>query len=479
MSSLALRFSVDAHRLIMGVLFLGALWLGALLLPGQAERVAMLERDGLEREALQILESEFANGDRSQRTLFQLTRFYDRQGNVGKARQVRELLAEQRPRDVAVLSDLADFLKQVEDMPAYTAMLSRLIDLKYSEAACRDLVGTYRIRGEFSEELAALEKCRQKGYRRPEDMVRLAQLVATDGDAQQASLLLRGVDDLKRLKTVRERLQLFAVLLDADQTREALRRGVRWSKGARDDGFTLTLIEMLLRANKQDVAIELARDVSVAGDSISLSVAEIMLDKGQPVAAQAYLRGWLDKARFGDQGVAVRFVEASLAADDAETAFKGARKSGFDKLPETTLVALAEALAAIGRRDELEEVSRALSPDAVARSSVLTLAGATAGGAEAAAGATAGEPTARSYDPLAGWRRQLWARLDAENGKSAAGEIQGKRGGTEKANPTVARAKKILRENRKVRRLGISRFKARPSGGQAAKEPPANVLIFP
>lgn len=473
MTSLAVRLSqIDPHRLLMSALFIGALGLGALLLPGDAERIAMLERDGLEREAMQLLEQRFAAGDRRQRTLFQLTRFYDRLGDVPKARQMREILAEQRPRDIAVQSDLAQFYKQVEDIPAYSATLVRLLDLKYSEAACRDLVGIYRLNGAFAEEQAALEKCRQKGYRRPEDMVRLAQLVATDGDAAQASLLLRGVDDLKRLKSVRERLQLFAVMLDADQPREALRRGVRWAKGSRDDVFALTLIEMLLRAGKPDVAIELAREVSVQGDRISLAVAEIMLDKDQPLAAQAYLRGWLEKARIADIGVAVRFVEAGLASDDPETAFKGARRYGLDKLPEANLVALAEALAAVGRRTELEEVAPLISADAISRSTVLTAAGAVASGTpRRPVVGQAAQPAPAAGDPLASWRRALWTRLAAENAKGA-GDAQGKR--AERANATVDKAKKVLREHRKAKRLRL-RFKQKASPAGQQKQQPSPI----
>ncbi len=465
-----------APHIVMTAMFAGALALGALLLPGDAERIAMLERDGLERQALDILEGRFAAGDRRERTLYQLARFYEQAGNVPKARQMLELLAEQRPRDAAMQARLAAFYKNTEDRDDYVTALQRQIAVKYSEAACKEVAGLLRLSGDFVRETAALQTCRGKGYRRPEDMVRLAQLLATDGDPAGASSLLRSVDDLKRLKTERERLQLFAMLLESDQPKEALRRGVRWCKGGREDQLPLTLIEMLLRANKQDIAIELAREVSVPGDRVSLSVAEIMLDKDQGVAAQSYLRGWLDKARTADSALAIRFVDAALGADDAETAFKGAKKFGLGKLAQPQLIALAEGLARAGMRTELTEVFDSLTPEAVSNSQVLSTSlqpqgtataepGAIPGPAAAAAAAAIVPPAADSLDS---WKRGLWNRLMAE----AQREANLKRISAEKPNSTAAKAARTIRHQRKVKRLSVRyRYKNRPAAGVAAPKP--------
>lgn len=459
----------NAPHLVMATLFAGALALAVILLPGDAERIAMLERDGMEKQALQLLEEHFAAGDRSSRTLFQLSRFYEQTGNVAKARQMLELLAEARPRDAAVQARLAAFYKNTEDQPAYVAALLRQIDAKYSESACREVVGILRLGGDYSREEAALQKCRHKGYRRPDDMVRLGQLMAVDGETAAASALLRGVDDLKRLKTERERLQLFSMLLDTDQPREALRRGIRWARGTRDEQFALTLIEMLVRAGKQDVAIELARDVGAPGDRVSLAVAEILLDKDQGVAAQSYLRGWLDKSRGADPALAIRFVEAALGAGDAETAFKGAKKFGLGKLAQPQLVALAEGLASAGRRDDLTEVFESLTPEAVSQSAVLT---ASIKPEPEPGSATPQQPAAMATpaDSLEAWKRGLWNRLMSENAADAAL----RRMSTEKPGSTAAKAARVIRHQKKVRRLSIRyHYKSKAAAAaRAAQQPP-------
>ena len=63
--------AIAPHWIIMGVLFIGALGLGYELLPGQIQRVAMLERDGQSLQARTMLEKSYQSGDRSFRTLYQ------------------------------------------------------------------------------------------------------------------------------------------------------------------------------------------------------------------------------------------------------------------------------------------------------------------------------------------------------------------------------------------------------------------------
>ena len=75
---------VRAHVFVMGLLFVSALIAAALLLPGDSERIAMLERDGKTFEARQILEQRFKAGDQRQHTLFQLEGLYEQSGNLAK-----------------------------------------------------------------------------------------------------------------------------------------------------------------------------------------------------------------------------------------------------------------------------------------------------------------------------------------------------------------------------------------------------------
>lgn len=480
---------IEPHAIAMGVVFAGALITGYALLPGVNERIAMLERDGRNVQALEILEDRFATGDRRPRTLYQLVGLYEQFGDLPRLKVALEALAAARPRDPQVRRQLAQFYATTQDSGGYIAALEAEIDVRYSETACRELVGLHRMRGEYDREQAAIVRCRQKGYRRAEDIVRLAELVAADGDYAQASQLLRNVDDLKRLKSDRERLQLFTMLVDADQPQEALRRAVRWAKATRERDFSLTLIETLVRRGRHDVAIAFARETSTPGDSIALTVGEIMLDRGETVAARAFLRGWMQQSRDDGLDTAIRFVDSALDAEDTELAFAFAKKTGLSRLPQVQLVGLAEALSVVGWRREFDTVRAALSAETLAANPLL-------GAAEhLEQGRTDASRELLSQvepDKLDVWRLTLWARLMRETGRGAevatalqtlgvdddgaavapapARMVSLRRGAESSqiaARPAAEGATRVLRRKKRAKRLQV-RTASRPSGAVLA-----------
>lgn len=399
---------IRAHVLVMALLFASAIVAAVLLLPGDSERIAMLERDGKTFEARQILEQRFRAGDTRQHTLYQLEGLYEQSGDLPKTRKMLELLAQQRPRDLSLQRQLGLFYKQTQAEPAYIRVLLTQIDLRYSENACREVIGLLRRSGAFGEEQAALVKCRQKGYRRPDDMIRLASLLAADGDIKEASLLLRSVDDLRRLKSDRERLQLFHLLIENDQPGEAQRRAARWVKSSKDDAFALTLVSSLVADNRHDLAIELARETSVPGDSVFLSIGEVMVERNQTLAAQAILRGWLEKANALETPVAARFITAALGAGAPDLALAGAQKLGYSKLTPESIAELARGLDQAGRRGDADAL-RVLLKQQAGGGAVIDPGDARQGARNGRTGATV------KISNLDGWRTALWKRLRDEN----------------------------------------------------------------
>ncbi len=412
------------HRIIMTVIFIGALAVGWAMLPGDNERVAMLEKDGHSREALTILESEYKRGDRRYRTLYQMQSLYESEGDVGKARTLLEAMVSERPRDAAIKSRLAQFYKSTEDRKAYVGALRSQIDLRYSEAACRELVALLRSEGRYDEEQAALQQCKQKGYRKPDDLARLAELVATDGDSAQAATLLKSIDDLKRLKSTRERYQLMTLLLEQDQPKEAERRALRWIRGSKDDSLSIGLIDILAHSKYPGSAIEVAKDSGAPGDSISLTVAERLIEQAQLVPAQLYLKGWLDKSQLNQEAVALRFVEAAINAGDPATALLGGRKYGLERLPAPLLARLALMLSNAGMSADANEVQKAAGPEAALASETRkpdVAAVPEVSISEARTSQSTGRNTAGragpvnvlpiAPDPLDIWRRSLWTKM--------------------------------------------------------------------
>ncbi|MBL8565931.1 MAG: hypothetical protein JNM89_09455 [Hyphomicrobiaceae bacterium] len=411
--------------LVMLVLFIGAAVAGVLLLPGDAERVAMLERDGSNERALKLLEQRFAAGDRSQRTLYQLEQLYAHFGQLPKARTMLERLAAARPGDLVLQRRLVTFYRETQDTEAYLSSLSRLLTRRYSEPVCRELVSGLRLIGHFARERDAIERCRHKGYRRIEDIVRLAELEAANGNLRQATTLLRKVDEVGHLEGDRERLTLLALLSEGGEPREIVERVLHWiapaSGGHVDDRFALLALDLLGRRQAFTPAMEIARKAGKPGDAISLGVAHLLLDQDQTNAARAYLRGWLEQADHGDRALAEKAIRLALDAEDPSLAFEMATRTGLSRFHQPQLVALAEALAATGKRAEFDTVRLEIASETITAHPLL--------GAmiEFNRGATSSSRELLdtvSADALGRWRLALWARLMRDSGEAQAADTK-------------------------------------------------------
>jgi tetratricopeptide (TPR) repeat protein len=356
---------VHPYNAVISAIFVGAMVVAWLVLPGDDERIAALEQDGQFARALSLLEAKYQNGDTRPRTLFQLQKLYEFYGERDKARILLERLAVSRPNDGQVQRQLALLYKQTQNEPRYIAALQSQLALKprNPDPVCRELIGLLRRNSQYQAEQATIDDCRTKGYRRQDDLVRLAFLAAADGNFAEASRTLRAVDDRRWLSESRERLMLFASLLEVNQAPEALRRSVRWLRGQPDADLTLEMISMFTAANRNDLSMSLARQVGRSGDAVSLAVAEIMVDQVQLAPARLYLTGWLDQKTPMDTEVATRFVTTALDAEDPQLALRGAEQFGLANFDQTTLAALGEAVGANVPGAGLDAILAVLTPE--------------------------------------------------------------------------------------------------------------------
>ena len=413
------RAFASPHLVVMALVFVGALVVGFLLLPDDNERIASLERDGHDRQALDILEQRFAAGDRGHRTLFQLQRLYEEKGDLPRARNLLELLAAARPRDPTVQRHLSEFYRMTQDEAGYVRTLETRLELRFAQPVCKELIGLHRRAGNFEAEQRILASCRARGYRRTDDMIRLAHLTAADGKLVEAAVLLRAVDDRRDLRLDSDRLMLFSALLEAGSADEAKRRAARWFKGGKDDGLVLEIIDMLSSGNRHELAMDLAREVGQPGDSISLAVGELMLDRDEIVAARSYLRGWLEKAKLSEIELAQRALRAALDAEDPLLAYQIAELFGIRRLPQLDLIALAEALSAVDQTAAFQAVRNLLAPGTIKENLLLAAAVELEQGKAEPARQLLSRVQVKALDE---WRLALWARLMTSTGRRATAQ---------------------------------------------------------
>ena len=452
------------HMGVMLALALAAAIAGWLLLPGEDERIAALERDGQWVRALGLLEARFAAGDRRQRTLYLMQRIYEHQGDRGRARAVLELLAAERPRDATVQRLLAQLYKQTQDEPAYVRALEKQLELRYAEPACRELIGIHRRNGDYGREQLAIAACRTKGYRRAEDLIRLAFLSASDGNLAEATTILGAVDDRRWLGTSRERTLLFSGLVELKRPADAVRRAARWLRGQPDDDFALELIATLIEAEQLEPAMQLTRQIGTAGDAIALAAGEILIEQVQLEAARSFLAGWLAKARPMTTETATRFVAAALDAEDPLLALKGAETFGLDRFDQAELGELALTLAAGARATEFDRVRPALLAATVAGDSMLAAALSVRDGRADTARLQLAAVRAEDLDER---RRPLFEQLSERAGRAqpVTAVLRDLRVPARPAviGPAQARAKTLLRRAATAKRLR-QRRRAAPAG---------------
>lgn len=473
------------HRLAMLVLGAVALVVGWLLLPGADERFAALERDGRTSEALRILEDSYARGDRSQRTLFLLQRIYETYGARDMSRKILEELAAKRPRDLSLQRTLAQLYRQTQDEEAYIAALRRQLELRYAEPTCRELIGVLRRRNETEEEQRTLISCRQKGYRRADDLTRLAFLHASDGDLRTSSEILSAIDDRRWLVDGRDRLLLFSAMLELRRDEDAVRRALRWMRGQVDAPLTLDLINQLIEKRRYDLATQMAREIGTPGDEIQLAVGEVMIEQVQLTAANPFLNGWLNQAierkRPLDAEILSRFITAAIDVANPALALKAAEHAGFGQLDIEAKYELAEALAVAGLMPEFDRAWMAINESDRERNPLLAATVAYRIGRKGEARILLARV---AYDELT-VRRQALYRLLAERVRSPlrVTALLNEPAAQLPANlaPAQARARAALRRVAVAKKSTQRRRPDRPGIGAPAQQPglsPLPGLVF-
>ena len=135
-----------ARYVFLAVIALGSLAAAANLAPGNLERLAMLERDGRNEQAMIELQSLFDAGERHPQVLLRLYNLKTRFGLVDDARVVLEEYAKQRPNDIEAQTGLVRFYQINQIETPYVTTLRALVERTRSRELLNELLGFFHVR---------------------------------------------------------------------------------------------------------------------------------------------------------------------------------------------------------------------------------------------------------------------------------------------------------------------------------------------
>jgi tetratricopeptide (TPR) repeat protein len=273
-----------------------AIGVGFLVIPRPLEQITMLVRDGLFEEAVGKANAFAGAGDVRPEVLMQVFLLNERYGDRRRARAALRAYLELRPTDVAAWGLAVRAYENSQQLDSMLKALERVVALTDDPEATDRLVRLYRLHGRFEDELRVLIE-REPDSLGQEHLARLAALLLGRGQVQEATTILRKVDDRAKLEGESVRLLLFDALLRQHNVDEAARRAGRWLVRDPDAYSHAVFVQYLLRAGADDAAIRLAAHAEGMADPAALSSLVYMLSgEGRHDILHRLISPWLGLA---------------------------------------------------------------------------------------------------------------------------------------------------------------------------------------
>lgn len=311
---------------------------GWLLMPGTAERLAMLARDGRFEAAMRVGERAVRAGDEDPQVLARLFDINSHEGDPARARAAIFRYLRERPDDLAMWWRAVEFLEEGDDLPGLKEALLTIIEQTRDPAATEKLARLHRLYGEFEAERALLAGARPEQLT-PEMGWRAAGLLAQGGEGERAAALVRRLDDAEPAGDTERRLLAFDILSAAGAAGEAGERALRWT--GMDAGERSLLVLQLALAGADEAALRLATAPGSAATGLDpaalawtlgtrghLALAEALIDTAArgatPLLERRMTRLYVDLAlRTGSAGHAVARSHALLRDGDPARRARG------------------------------------------------------------------------------------------------------------------------------------------------------------
>lgn len=259
MNRQAITSAVLKRPLSLLIAFAAAVGLSAavILLPGDLERIAMLERDGETEAAAALANRLYEAGDRRSPLL---ARVFELNHAIGKPRRADEALRlylAGTPNHRRTLVKAVEFFELEQDLAGTFTVLANLVRVAPASATVDKLARLYRLHGHFEDEERLL--LAHRPLLGAELTARLGALLAQSGRKTEALRVLRAADDAFPEDHELFATLLFDLLIRERAVDEAARRAVRWltrdPNGQRRVPMVVALVEAGAGAAARTVAL--------------------------------------------------------------------------------------------------------------------------------------------------------------------------------------------------------------------------------
>lgn len=361
----------------------GALLLSLVMLPGDNEMGAMDLRDQSYDGAVASYEAAAVRGDRSKTTLALLARAYAGSGEIDKSIAVYHDFLRQEPDHLEAKLALLEAYRDGQRIDDYYRLLKDITLDSDDTARLRTLSEEAALRHDLPVEEQALTALSAKGAAEPDDLRRLAFLLARNERYKDAARVLDQIPDRSRTaqQVIEDSRFAFRLALDAGDPNRA--EAIASRALHRRDDFSAAggFIEALSGYGYQDAAIRVIARLDPGGDpALRLQRASLKLSVGDRAGAAEEARAIYDAA----PNDVIRREAAGLLSDTGDQNALAALTAdgGFAALSPDRQLAVIDAHLDAGNIDAAKAAMNSAGPGFIDRKPVLAARVALASGAK-------------------------------------------------------------------------------------------------
>lgn len=345
------------------ILAAGALGLSFVMLPGNHEMGAMDLRDESYAGAIASYESARTDGDGSGQTLALLARAYAGSGDIDKAILAYQDFLILRPDHRQARLALLTAFHDGQRMDEHFALLRDIALKDRDPALLRQLADNAFARQDAETEARALTSLSRKSAAVPDDLRRLAFILAGNEKYRAALSVLKRIPDRQKSKrdAVADDRFAFQLALDAGDSAVAEAIASQIINKATNLRAAASLIEVLIGYGYPESGLRIAQNLDVRNDpNLRLVRAGMLLEAGDPAAAAMEAGKVL--ASTPDAGIRARAVSLLADTGDAKALLALAASEDFRALKAERQASIIDAQLDAGQIEAARKALAAANP---------------------------------------------------------------------------------------------------------------------